>query len=64
MKTVCVECPDELHERLRAFVDGGWAHDPQKTMIEALRRFLDSHSPAVIEEQVMRDVEWGLHGDE
>jgi hypothetical protein len=40
----------------------GWVADQQQAMIEALRRFLDSHRPELIESQVLADVEWGLHG--
>lgn len=62
MKILSVECPDEFHERLQAFVRKGWAHDAQQTMIEALRRFLDSLTPELAKAQVLRDVERGLHG--
>ena len=63
MKTLSVECPDELHEQLQAFVRSGWAADLQQATIEALRRFLDSHRPDLIAEQTLRDVDWGLHGN-
>jgi hypothetical protein len=63
MKTILIECPDELHEQLEKFVGSGWAADVQQATVEALRRFLDAHAPALIEDQVMRDVEWGLHGN-
>ncbi|MEA3208428.1 MAG: hypothetical protein QOE70_1485 [Chthoniobacter sp.] len=64
MKTLSIECPDELHERLVAFVENGWAGDSQQAIIEALRRFLDAHAPELTEVQVLRDVEWGLHGND
>jgi hypothetical protein len=62
MKTLSIECPDVLAERLAQLVREGWVADEQQALIEALRRFLDSHRPALIESQVMADVEWGLHG--
>ena len=40
----------------------GWVADEQQALIEALRRFLDSHRPELIESQVSSDVLWGLHG--
>jgi len=62
MKTLSIECPDGLAERLEQMVREGWVADQQQAMVEALRRFLDSHRPELIESQVLADVEWGLHG--
>jgi hypothetical protein len=39
----------------------GWIADEQQALIEAMRRFLDSHGPQLIESRVLSDVEWGLH---
>ncbi len=63
MKTLNVECPDWLAERLSQLVREGWVADEQQAMIEALRRFLDSHRPELVESQILADVQWGLHGD-
>ena len=63
MKTFNVECPDWLADRLALLVREGWVIDEQQAMIEALRRFLDSHRPELIESQILADVEWGLHGN-
>jgi len=64
MKAINIECPDWLADRLARFVREGWVADEQQAMIEALRRFLDSHRPELIESQVLADVEWGLHGSD
>ncbi len=64
MKTLCVECPDELADRLEVLVRDGWVADQQQAVIEALRRFLDSHRPELTESQILADVEWGLHGND
>ena len=64
MKTLTIECPDSLVDRLERLVQAGWVVDQQQAMIEALRRFLDSHRPEIIESQVLADVEWGLHGND
>ena len=63
MKTLSIECPDMLADRLTRLVAEGWVVDEQQAMIEALRRYLDSHRPELIESQVLADVEWGLHGN-
>ena len=64
MKTLHVECPDVLADRLTRLVAEGWVADEQQAVIEALRRFLDSHRPELLESQVLADVEWGLHGND
>ncbi len=64
MKSISVDMPDRLHERLERFVKGGWATDPQEILVDAVRRFLDAHEPAEMERFIMEDVEWGLHGKE
>ena len=62
MKTLSIECPDALAVRLETLVREGWVADGQQAVVEALRRFLDSHRPELIETQILADVEWGLHG--
>jgi predicted transcriptional regulator len=64
MKTLTIECPDGLADRLERLVRAGWVADEQQAMIEALRRFLDSHRPEITESQILADVEWGLHGND
>ena len=64
MKSITVECPDQLHEQLQKLVQSGWVKDQQEAMVEALRRFLDSHRPDLQETQILKDVEWGLRGND
>ena len=64
MKTLTIECPDVLADRLDCLIAEGWVADQQQAVIEALRRFLDSHRPELLESQVLTDVEWGLHGND
>jgi Arc/MetJ-type ribon-helix-helix transcriptional regulator len=64
MKTIAVECPDALHEQLQMLVREGWVKNPEHAVLEALRRFLDSHRPDLLRAQVLNDVEWGLPGRE
>ena len=62
MKTMTVECPDRLAEELDEFVKQGWAVNARDAIVEALRRFLESHRPDIASSQILADVEWGLHG--
>jgi metal-responsive CopG/Arc/MetJ family transcriptional regulator len=64
MTTLTIQCPDQLAQQLDQFVKEGWATDIGETMVEALRRFLDSHRPDVVRKQILEDVEWGLHGED
>ena len=64
MKTIALECPDEMHERLQTLAREGWIKNPEQAALEALRRFLDSHRPDLQRSQLMGDVQWGLHGQQ
>ena len=64
MKTITVQCPDTLADDLARLSREGWIGEPKDAVVEAIRRFLDSHRPELIESQILRDVEWGLHGRE
>lgn len=62
MKNLMVICPDQIQKQLEAFVKDGWAENIDEAVVEALRRFLDSHNSDLVKSQVLADVEWGLHG--
>lgn len=64
MKTITATCPEALLAELDIFVKEGWSHDLNDAVVEALRRFLDSRPPELSRMQTMRDVEWGLKGDD
>ena len=40
------------------------ARDLEDLMLDALRRFLESHRAELMERFIREDVQWGLHGDE
>jgi hypothetical protein len=64
MKTLTIECPDHLHDQLQQLVRDGWLSDPAEAVLEALRRYLDTHGPDLTEDQIRQDVQWGLLGDD
>ena len=64
MKSITLECPDQLLQQLQSMVAAGWVKSPEEALLEALRRFLDSHQPELQTRQILNDVEWGLHGTE
>ena len=64
MKTVQTEIPDKLYKEAESLVREGWFRDEAELLSEALRRFLDTHRPELMEKFIRDDVEWGLHGND
>ena len=64
MKTVQMEVPERLYKYANILVKEGWFRDEKEVFSEAIRRFLDSHRPELMEQFILDDVEWGLHGRE
>ncbi len=64
MKTIQADVPEELYKKAVELVKAGWFKDEEDIFLEAIRRFVDSHRPDLMEKFVLDDVEWGLHGDD
>ena len=64
MKTVQMEVPERLYKHAIILVKEGWFRDEKEVFSEAIRRFLDSHRPELMEKFILDDAEWGLHGCE
>lgn len=64
MKTIQTEVPENLYKNAIALVKEGWFRDEKEVFSEAIRRFLDSHRPELMEKFILDDVEWGLHGQD
>ena len=60
--TIEVELPPKLADQAISYVEEGWAVSLNELMAEALRRFLDSHDPQVMEQFLKEDIAWGLYG--
>ena len=45
-------------------VEAGWFRDVDELVLDALRRFIESHRGELIERFIREDVDWGLYGDE
>ena len=59
-----VNLPAELVSQAQQFVRDGWVADLDDLLAEALRRYLDSHGPALTKQFVREDITWGLHGQD
>ncbi len=62
MKTVEATIPERLDRQIDALVEKGWFESREKVFQEAIRRFLETHRPELMERFIREDVEWGLHG--
>ena len=64
MKTIQTEVPEQLYKKAQVLVKEGWFRDEKEIFSEAIRRFLDTHRPDLMEKFIRDDVEWGLHGQD
>ncbi len=62
--SIQAELPEKLLEEAREYVQAGWAADFNQLVVDALRRYLESHSAGLAEAFIREDVEWGIHGHE
>ena len=62
VKRLSVDIPERLQRQLETLVQEGWFRDPEEIVNLALRKFLESHHPDLMEKHIREDVEWGLHG--
>jgi Arc/MetJ-type ribon-helix-helix transcriptional regulator len=62
--TVKAEIPARMLLEMEALVKAGWFRDMNDLFLEALRRYLETHRPELIERFIREDVEWGMHGRE
>ncbi len=62
--TVQAEVPVRLLTEMKILVEAGWFRNLNELMLDALRRFVESHRAELMERFIREDVEWGLYGDE
>lgn len=58
------DIPERLAQQAQALVDEGWAPDVGALVVEALRRYCETHQAVLTEGFLREDVRWGLHGDD
>lgn len=62
--TFQTEMPVGLLSQAEDLVQAGWFRSVDELIMDALRRFLESHRAELLEEFIRQDVEWGLTGNE
>jgi len=60
MKTVRIKIPEKLYRQLNRLVKQGCFSDHAAVAEIALRKFLNSYRPEMIERFLHEDVQWGL----
>jgi Arc/MetJ-type ribon-helix-helix transcriptional regulator len=63
VKSIQAELPDKLYEEIQALVKEGWFPNEGELLREAVRRYLETHRPELMEKFIRSDVEWGLRGE-
>ena len=61
---VQTQLPIMLLKRAEAYIAEGWSDSLESLLVEALRRYLDTHQVQLNERFIRDDVEWGLHGED
>jgi hypothetical protein len=56
--TLSTEVPAALFEELHALVVNGWSRDLDDLVLDALRRYAESHRESLMEELVREDIDW------
>jgi Arc/MetJ-type ribon-helix-helix transcriptional regulator len=62
MKTIQTEVPEQLYKKALNLVKDGWFRDEKDIFYEAIKRYLETHQPDLMEKFIRDDVEWGLYG--
>lgn len=60
--TLEAEVPQRLLGEMEALVAAGWFRSLDEIVVDALRRFVESHRGELMDELIREDVEWGLRG--
>lgn len=59
--TIQTKIPLKLFFQAQNFVSEGWASDLDALIVEALRRYIESHQSQLTESFIQDDLNWGLH---
>ncbi len=62
--SIKTEVPTSLVNQAQRLVDAGWFSSMDDLVLDALRRFLESHREDLMEDFIRQDVEWGLRGND
>jgi Arc/MetJ-type ribon-helix-helix transcriptional regulator len=58
------DVPIRLLTEINTLVEAGWFRSLDELLLDALRRFVESHPAELMEGFIREDVAWGLGGDD
>lgn len=61
-RQIQADVPFRLLNEIQSLVEAGWFRSVDEVVIDALRKFIDSHRSDFTQELIREDVEWGLRG--
>lgn len=59
-----IQLPPRLAEQVKDHLQEGWFPDLNSLIVEALRRYLETHQGEITARFIREDVKWGLRGNE
>jgi Arc/MetJ-type ribon-helix-helix transcriptional regulator len=62
--TLATEVPIRLLGEMKSLVEAGWFRNLDDLVLEALRRYVETHREDLMEEMIREDVAWGLRGED
>ena len=62
--TIQAQIPARLFSEMRTLVESGWFRNLDELIVDAIRRFVESHQAELAEQFLREDIEWGLRGDD
>ncbi len=61
-RQVRADVPFRLLSEVQSLVDTGWFRSVDEVVIDALRKFIESHPTDLMQDLIHEDMEWGLRG--
>ncbi|HYO13705.1 MAG TPA: CopG family transcriptional regulator [Thermoanaerobaculia bacterium] len=62
--TIETQVPTKLFGEMKSLVEAGWFRDLDELVLDAIRRYVETHRGELMEEMIREDVEWGLRGSD
>ena len=63
MKSIQAAVPDKLYAEIQALVKEGWFPSEGELLREAVRRYIETHRPELMQKFIRSDLEWSLRGE-
>jgi Arc/MetJ-type ribon-helix-helix transcriptional regulator len=63
-EAVHAQVPARLLAEMRQLVEAGWFGRLDEVVVDAVRRFVESHRAELMERFIREDVAWGLRGED